>query len=100
IYDAAREAGEKSAEYAKEMTAAYVADTDALGLDRPAAKPRASETIPEIISLIEALIERGHAYQANGDVYFRVRSFDGYGKLSNRDPAEMDQGEEAGTASL
>jgi cysteinyl-tRNA synthetase len=100
IYDAAREAGEKSAEYAKEMTAAYVADTDALGLDRPDAEPLASETIPEIISLIEALIERGHAYQANGDVYFRVRSFDGYGKLSNRDPAEMDQGEEAGTASL
>jgi len=100
IYDAAREAGEKSAEYAKEMTVAYVADTDALGLDRPDAEPLASETIPEIISLIEALIERGHAYQANGDVYFRVRSFDGYGKLSNRDPAEMDQGEEAGTASL
>jgi cysteinyl-tRNA synthetase len=46
------------------------------------------------------LIESGHAYQANGDVYFRVRSFGGYGKLSNRDPAEMDQGEEAGTASL
>ncbi|MGH2923353.1 MAG: CysS/YqeB C-terminal domain-containing protein [Solirubrobacterales bacterium] len=53
-----------------------------------------------IVALIEALIERGHAYRANGDVYFRVRSFDGYGKLSNRDPDEMDQGEEAGTASL
>ena len=51
-------------------------------------------------SLIEALIEGGHAYQANGDVYFRVRSFDGYGKLSNRDADQMDQGEEAGTASL
>jgi cysteinyl-tRNA synthetase len=100
IYDAAREVGQKSADYAKQMTAAYVADTDALGLNRPDAEPLASETIPEIISLIEALIERGHAYQANGDVYFRVRSFDEYGKLSNRDPAEMDQGEEAGTASL
>jgi cysteinyl-tRNA synthetase len=100
IYDAAREAEEPSAEYAKEMTAAYVADTDALGLERPDAEPLASETIPEIVSLIEALIEGGHAYQANGDVYFRVRSYDGYGKLSNRDPAEMDQGEEAGTASL
>ena len=39
----------------------------------------------------------GHAYESGGDVYFRVRSFDGYGKLSNRDPDEMDQGEEAGT---
>ena len=100
IYDAAREAGRPSAEYAAEMTAAYVADTDALGLGRPDAEPLASQTIAEIVSLIEALIDSGHAYQANGDVYFRVRSFDGYGKLSNRDPEEMDQGEEAGTASL
>ncbi len=100
IYDAAREAGQPSAEYAAEMTAAYLADTDALGLERPDAEPLASETIAEIVSLIEALIEGGHAYQANGDVYFRVKSFDGYGKLSNRDTDEMDQGEEAGTASL
>jgi cysteinyl-tRNA synthetase len=100
IYDAAREAGKASAEYADEMTAAYVADTDALGLGRPDSEPLASGNIAEIVLLIEALIESGHAYQANGDVYFRVRSFDGYGKLSNRDPAEMDQGEEAGTASL
>jgi cysteinyl-tRNA synthetase len=100
IYDAASEAGEPSAEYAKEMTAAYIADTDALGLGRPDSEPLASETIAEIISLIEALIESGHAYQANGDVYFRVRSFDDYGKLSNRDPADMDQGEQAGTGSL
>ncbi len=100
IYDAAREAGQPSAEYAAEMTAAYIADTDTLGLGRPDAEPLASETIAEIVSLIEDLISSGHAYQANGDVYFRVRSFDGYGKLSNRDTEEMDQGEEAGTASL
>jgi cysteinyl-tRNA synthetase len=100
IYDAAREADTPSAKYAEQMTAAYIADTDALGLGRPDAEPLATETIPEIVSLIEALIESGHAYQANGDVYFRVRSFDGYGKLSNRDTDEMDQGEEAGTDSL
>jgi cysteinyl-tRNA synthetase len=100
IYDAAKQAGEASGRFAAEMTAAYVADTDALGLGRPDAEPLASGTIEEIVSLIQSLIESGHAYQANGDVYFRVKSFDGYGKLSNRDPAEMDQGEEAGTASL
>jgi cysteinyl-tRNA synthetase len=100
IYDAAREAGTPSAEYAEQMTAAYIADTNALGLERPDSEPLASETIGEIVALIEALIESGHAYQANGDVYFRVKSFDGYGKLSNRDTDEMDQGEEAGTASL
>jgi cysteinyl-tRNA synthetase len=100
IYDAAREEGRSSAAYAAGMTRAYFADTDALGLERPDSEPLASKTIPEIIALIEALIEGGHAYRANGDVYFRVRSFEGYGKLSNRDPEEMDQGEEAGTASL
>jgi cysteinyl-tRNA synthetase len=100
IYDAAREAGRPSAEFAAEMTATYLRDTDELGLGRPDSEPLASETIAEIVELIEALIESGHAYQANGDVYFRVRSFDGYGKLSNRDPEEMDQGEEAGTESL
>jgi cysteinyl-tRNA synthetase len=100
IYDAAREAGKASDAYAAEMTAAYREDTDRLGISRPDSEPLASETIAEIASLIEDLIEGGHAYQADGDVYFRVRSFDGYGKLSNRDPSEMDQGEEAGTASL
>ena len=100
IYAAAREEGVPSAEWAERMTAAYREDTDRLGLGRPDAEPLATEAMGEIIALIEALIEREHAYQANGDVYFRVRSFDGYGRLSNRDPAEMDQGEEAGTESL
>ena len=75
-------------------------DTDRLGLGRPDAEPLATETIAEIVALIEALIESGHAYESDGDVYFRVRSFDGYGKLSNRDPDEMDQGEEAGSSEL
>jgi cysteinyl-tRNA synthetase len=100
IYDAAREAGKPSDRFAAEMTAAYREDTDRLGLGRPDAEPLASEAIAEIVALIQTLIEGDHAYQANGDVYFRVRSFDGYGKLSNRDPEEMDQGEEAGTESL
>jgi cysteinyl-tRNA synthetase len=100
IYAAAREAGVPSAEHAAEMTRLYTEDTERLGLGRPDAEPLATETIPEIVALIEALIEGGHAYEAQGDVYFRVRSFDGYGRLSNRDPEEMDQGEEAGTAEL
>src|SRR3954449_6004833 len=100
IYVAARDAGVPSGEFAADMTRAYVEDTDRLGLGRPDAEPLASETIAEIIELIEALIDSGHAYESEGDVYYRVRSFPGYGKLSNRDPAEMDQGEEAGIASL
>ncbi len=93
IYDAARARGIPSAELAREMTDAYVADTEALGLGRPDREPKASETIADIVALIEALIEGGHAYEARGDVYFRVASFDGYGKLSNRPLDEMQQGE-------
>src|SRR5919106_1324232 len=91
IYAAAREAGVPAAEYAREMTRLYLEDTERLALGRPDAEPLATETLPEIVALIEALIERGHAYESGGDVYFRVRSFPGYGKLSNRDPDDMDQ---------
>ncbi|MFL5912418.1 MAG: cysteine--tRNA ligase, partial [Gaiellaceae bacterium] len=93
IYDAAREAGVPSEQLASEMTDAYMADTDRLGLGRPDHEPKASETIEPIEDLIQALIDSGHAYEAGGDVYFRVASFDGYGKLSHRNLEEMDQGE-------
>jgi cysteinyl-tRNA synthetase len=100
IYDAAREVGEGSAAFAERMAAAYLEDTDRLGLGRPDAEPLATETIGGIVALISDLVESGHAYEAGGDVYFRVRSFDEYGKLSNRRTEDMDQGEEAGSASL
>jgi cysteinyl-tRNA synthetase len=93
IYAAAREKGVPSEELAREMTARYVADTDGLGLGRPDHEPLASETIVEIVDLIGSLIERGHAYEAGGDVYFRVRSYPAYGELSHRKPDDMDQGE-------
>jgi cysteinyl-tRNA synthetase len=100
IYDAARDRGVPSEELAREMTAGYFEDTDLLGLGRPDHEPKASETIGEIIALIEALIESDHAYEAGGDVYFRVASFDGYGKLSNRPLDEMQQGEGDDAAEL
>jgi cysteinyl-tRNA synthetase len=100
IYDAARAAGVASEEHAREMTRLYFEDTDRLEIGRPDHEPLASETIDEIVALIEALIEGDHAYPSGGDVYYRVRSFPGYGKLSNRDPEQMDQGEEAGSAEL
>jgi len=100
IYVAAREAGKGSEEFAAAMTAAYVEDTDRLGVGRPDAEPLASETVEGIVSLIAELVEAGHAYESGGDVYYRVRSFGDYGKLSNRRPEDMDQGEDAGSASL
>jgi cysteinyl-tRNA synthetase len=100
IYDAARDKGVPSEQLAREMTALYTDQTDELGLGRPDAEPKASETIAPIIDLIQALIDGGHAYAAGGDVYFRVRSFDDYGKLSNRPLEEMRQGEDEADEAL
>jgi cysteinyl-tRNA synthetase len=100
IYDAARERGIPSAELAREMTDAYTEDTERLGLGRPDAEPKATETIEQIIALIEDLVDSGHAYERGGDVYFRVSTFDGYGRLSNRPLEEMQQGEGDDAAEL
>ncbi|HMS63481.1 MAG TPA: cysteine--tRNA ligase [Solirubrobacteraceae bacterium] len=95
IYDAARAAEPPvpSERLAREMTAAYMADTDGLGLGRPDHEPLAGETMGPIIALIAALIENGSAYAADGDVYFRVRNDARYGELSHRAVDDMDQGE-------
>jgi cysteinyl-tRNA synthetase len=93
IYDAARPAGRPSDELAAEMTDAYIADTERLGLGRPDHEPLASEYVGQIIDLISALVASDHAYAAGGDVYFRVRTQSDYGALSRRDVDQMDQGE-------
>jgi cysteinyl-tRNA synthetase len=93
IYAAASAAGIGSEQLAREMTAHYIADTERLGLGRPDHEPLASETIDEIVSLIEKLIERGHAYAIDGDVYFAVHSYERYGELSHRRLEDLDQGE-------
>ena len=67
-------------QYTEEFQDAY----RRLGVKDPDITPRATENIPQIIELIGALIERGHAYPSGGDVYFSVRSFKGYGRLSGR----------------
>ena len=81
IYDAARRAGVPSDELAREMTAHYFADTERLCLGRPDAEPLATEYVEPIVALIAELVERGHAYEAGGDVYFAVRSLPEYGEL-------------------
>ena len=93
IYDAARPLGVGSVQLAADMTAAYIADTDGLGLGRPDAEPLASDSIDGIVAHIEALVDRDAAYAAGGDVYFRVRSDPDYGSLSHRSVDDMDQGE-------
>ena len=84
--------GRDATAVAEEYTAAYVADTDRLGIPRPDVEPKATETIAEIIDLVCQLISSDHAYPANGSVYFRVRSFDEYGKLSKQRIDELAEG--------
>src|SRR5438552_11373498 len=72
IYDAAPGA---SAELAARAAHWYIEDTDLLGLGRPDVEPKATETIERIVALIGELVERGLAYEAGGDVYFRVARF-------------------------
>ena len=93
IYTAADAAGRPSAELARDMSALYRSDTDALELGRPDHEPLASQTIEAIVAYIGDLIERGHAYESGGDVFFRVRSDPAYGSLSHRRVDDMDQGE-------
>jgi cysteinyl-tRNA synthetase len=89
VYEASAEAGIGSRELAARATDWYREDTDDLGLGRPDAEPLASETMPEIISLVEELISLEAAYVANGDVYFRVSRFPDYGRLSGARLEEM-----------
>jgi len=89
IYAAAAQRKMGSAELAAEATRWYIEDTDDLGLTRPDVEPLATETIPEIVALIEELVERGLAYESGGDVYYRVGAFPDYGRLSGADPDEM-----------
>ncbi len=93
IYVAALREGIPSAQLARRYCDAYVADTDRLGLGRPDREPRVTDAVPEIIVLIERLVERGLAYAAEGDVYYRVDRFEGYGRLSGRRTEDMVSGE-------
>ena len=73
-----------SAQLAADAAQWYIEDTEDLGLGRPDHEPKATETIPEIVALIEKLVELDLAYPAGGDVYFRVDRFPDYGLLSGR----------------
>src|SRR5919106_3579959 len=90
IYEAAPN---RSAELAAQASQWYLDDTEALGLGRPDHEPKATETIAEIIALIEELVRGGYAYEAEGDVYFRVARFTEYGRLSGQRPDQVEEQE-------
>lgn len=82
ILRAARETGEEPRSLAERFIQAYHEDTGALNVARADVHPTVTDNIDEIIAFNEALIERGYAYESGGDVYFKTREFDAYGKLS------------------
>ena len=90
IYDAAPGA---SARLAQDATQWYVDDTDRLGLGRPDVEPTAAETVEDQIRMIGELIERGFAYEVDGDVYFRVPRYEDYGRLSRQRPDQVEEQE-------
>ena len=84
IINRANEEGRSAAEVAEEYTEAFISAMRALRVEDPTSRPLATKTIPDMIGMIVRLIDRGHAYAVDGDVYFSVRSFPEYGKLSGR----------------
>ncbi|MFC4405032.1 cysteine--tRNA ligase [Gracilibacillus xinjiangensis] len=92
LIKAANELGEEVPAIANRFIQAYKEDVGALGVKEAVHHPRVTETMDDIITFISTLIEKGHAYESEGDVYFKTRSFEGYGKLSHQSIDELRSG--------
>lgn len=93
LIEKAREEGTSMAEVARRYEAEYIRDSEGLNVKEPTVRPRATQHIAQIQELIADLLESRHAYVAkNGDVYFRVKSFSEYGKLSHLRLEELESG--------
>ena len=92
IINRANKEGVSCEDIARRYISAYDEDMAAIGVLTPAIRPKATETVPEIIDLIGRLIENGFAYETDGDVYYSVRKFKGYGKLSGKNIEELESG--------
>ncbi len=89
IINRARERGIAWKDLVEKYIVEYFTDTDALNIKRATIYPRATEEIPRILEVIRVLLEKGHAYQSDGSVYFRVKSFPEYGKLTHQSADDM-----------
>ncbi len=89
IIERAKREGVSFREIASRYIAEFYTDMDALGLERPQVEPKATEHLGEMIEMVKVLLSKGFAYEVDGDVYFSVESFPGYGRLSGRNLEEM-----------
>ena len=92
IINRANELGKDTAALAREYIDSFYEDMDALGVMKPDMEPRATEYITDMIEMIKVLIDRGFAYEVNGDVFYAVEKLDDYGKLSGRKLEDMKAG--------
>ena len=92
IINRANERGIPPPELARQFIAEFYVDMDALNIRRPTIEPRATEHIPQILAMVEKLADKKLAYSRDGNVYYAVRQFADYGKLSRRDVDEMRSG--------
>nr|CRH07952.1 Cysteinyl-tRNA synthetase [Candidatus Magnetococcus massalia] len=96
IIKRAQERGESIQTLTERFIEAFHRDMDALGVERADIEPKATEHLPEMQAMITALIDKGTAYAAGGDVYFAVDSFEGYGKLSGKKLDDLEAGARVG----
>ncbi len=89
IINKSNETGVPAEEISEKFIQEYKDDMASIGVRTPTVEPKVTEHIPEIIELIEKIIESGHGYESGGDVFFSVKKFQEYGKLSKRDPDDM-----------
>lgn len=92
IINRAREEGITAPEVSEKYIEEYYKDAAALNVKKATVHPQVSQTIPDIIQFVEDLIEKGYAYEVDGDVYYRTRKFDGYGKLSGKNIEDLISG--------
>ena len=88
----AQETGENALDVSRRYAQEYLETMDALGVKRADVYPRVSQEIPAIISLVEGLLEKRHAYEVDGDIYFDVSSYPAYGQLSGQLLEELETG--------
>jgi cysteinyl-tRNA synthetase len=89
IIKAANTLGEEVSELTERFIKAYFEDVEALGCGKADAHPRVTDHIVDIVNFVQVLVDKGFAYESQGDVYYRTKSFDGYGKLSHQSTDEL-----------